>query len=281
MKKQLLSIFALLLLFFTSACSNSESSAKEAEGTDEGKEEVTKIVVATWANPKPFTFVDEEGNLTGYDIEVVRAIDELLPQYEVEFEKTEFASMMAGLDSGRYQVAANNLVANEERKAKYLFSEAIFENQFGIVAKEGRTDMKTLADLGGKKAIVSPGTNYAVAVEKYNEVNSDNPIEIAYSEQDLVKIYQDIESGLYDFTLDQIALFNQYQKSFGFKVEFTPLSDEESSQIGIPFSHLFFSKGEQGEQLKKDFDGAIKELKENGKLAEISQNFFDGDFSAK
>jgi polar amino acid transport system substrate-binding protein len=280
MKKKLFlagSLAALLAL--TTACSSGNNTeTKDASGE---QAEAETIYVATWANPKPFTFVNESGELTGYDIEVVRAIDELLPQYEVQFEKTEFPSILAGLDSGRYQVGANNLTSNEERKAKYLFSEPIFNNQYGIVVKSGRDDIKTLKDLGGKKAIVSPGTNYANAVETYNKNNPDNQIEISYSEQDLAKIYQDIESGLYDFTFDQIALFNQYQKEFGFDQQFIPLSDEESSEIGVPFSYLFFSKGEEGEKIQADFNEAIAQLKEDGTLSKISQQFFDGDYSAK
>ena len=185
------------------------------------------------------------------------------------------------LISGRYQVAANNLTSNPERAEKYLFSEPIFENQYGVVVQKGRTDIQNLADLGGKSVVVLPGNNYHSAVEKYNEDHADNQIDIKYSEQDQPMLYQEIESGMYDFTLDQETLFNQYKDSFGYEVDFVKLTEEESNVIGIPYSYLFFSKGDEGEQLNKDFDGAIKELAKNGKLSEISQKYFGDDFVPK
>ncbi|TKV25693.1 transporter substrate-binding domain-containing protein, partial [Citrobacter sp. TBCS-11] len=50
---------------------------------------------------KPFTYSDSQGNLTGYDIEVARAVFKKLPQYTVKFQATDFSGIAPGIDSGR------------------------------------------------------------------------------------------------------------------------------------------------------------------------------------
>ena len=77
----------------------------EKEGEAASKKE---IIVATNASPKPFNY-EENGELTGYEIEVVRAIFKDSDKYDVKFEKTEWSGVFAGLDADRYQMAVNNI----------------------------------------------------------------------------------------------------------------------------------------------------------------------------
>ena len=79
------------------------------------------IVVATARDIPPFDF-EQDGNLTGYDVEVLKAVDEKLDQYKIEFQKTAWESIFPGVDAGRYQAAANNLSYTKERADKYLYS---------------------------------------------------------------------------------------------------------------------------------------------------------------
>ena len=90
------------------------SGGAKKEGEAAGKKE---IIVATNASPKPFNYEDN-GELTGYEIEVVRAIFKDSDKYDVKFEKTEWSGVFAGLDSDRYQMAVNNISYTKERAEK-------------------------------------------------------------------------------------------------------------------------------------------------------------------
>ncbi len=57
---------------------------------------------------------------------------------KLSFKKTEFPSVLAGLDSGMYQLGANNFAANKERQEKYIYSDPIIANQFVIAVAEER-----------------------------------------------------------------------------------------------------------------------------------------------
>ena len=107
--------FSLLLLIFPFlvACGN-QATPKETSSQK-------TIVVATAGDVPPFDYEDK-GNLTGFDIEVLKAVDEKLSDYEIQFQRTAWESIFPGLDSGHYQAAANNLSYTKERAEKYLYS---------------------------------------------------------------------------------------------------------------------------------------------------------------
>ena len=155
------------------------------------EQDVTKILVGTDGDTKPYTYFDENNELTGYDIAVVKAIDEMLPQYEISFEVTEFTGIFAGIDSSRYQMAANNITKNPERESKYLFgNQSYLYNNAVIAVQSDRTDIQSLDDLGGKTTVIKPSGSFQQAfVENYNATHPDNPILFTYSDQDYLKTY--------------------------------------------------------------------------------------------
>ena len=94
--------------------------AQEAADNAEAAEGVTVIKAATSARPRPFTYIDDEGNLTGQNIELIKAVFDKLPQYELEIEVTEFASIFTGIDAGLYDLGVNNIAKNPDRDGKPL-----------------------------------------------------------------------------------------------------------------------------------------------------------------
>ncbi|MFV1050319.1 transporter substrate-binding domain-containing protein, partial [Klebsiella pneumoniae] len=66
------------------------------------------ITVGTEGTYAPFTYHDKDGKLTGYDVEVTRAVADKLG-VKVEFKETQWDSMMAGLKAGRFDVVANQV----------------------------------------------------------------------------------------------------------------------------------------------------------------------------
>lgn len=93
---------------------------------------------------QPFIFQGDDGNLDGYDIAVIKEIFSRLPQYELEFQTTEFASIFTGIDAGYYQMGVNNISYNKERGEKYLFSDVYSVSTYGILVRDDNTDIQTL-----------------------------------------------------------------------------------------------------------------------------------------
>ncbi|WLT07287.1 transporter substrate-binding domain-containing protein [Gilliamella apis] len=265
--------FLILSVLSLIGCDNQNKNTQSTK--------VEKIVIATSGAPSPFTTVNDKGELTGYDIDVVKAIFAKQPQYEINFEITEFPSVLAGLDSQRYQVGANNYAMNEKRKEKYFYSEPIFKNQYVIAVAKNNNNINRFSDLNGKSTEVSPGLNYATALETYNQQNPNNPVKIVYSEADLLPVLQHVENGQYDFQLIDKVMLSQYISEHHLNLKIIELSKEDEDRIASPFSYLLISKSTKGEQLTKDINEGIKKIISSGELAQISQRYFAADYSPK
>ena len=86
-------------------------------GTKKESADTNVIKVGTEGVYAPFTYKDEAGKLTGYDVEVVEAIA-AKAGLKVEFVPTPWDSMFLGLESKKFDFIANEISKNPEREAK-------------------------------------------------------------------------------------------------------------------------------------------------------------------
>lgn len=167
------------------------------EGEAASKKE---IIVATNGSPRPFIY-EENGELTGYEIEVVRAIFKDSDKYDVKFEKTEWSGVFAGLDADRYNMAVNNLSYTKERAEKYLYAAPIAQNPNVLVVKKDDSSIKSLDDIGGKSTEVVQATTSAKQLEAYNAEHTDNPTILNYTKADFQQIMVRLSDGQFDYKI--------------------------------------------------------------------------------
>ncbi|WP_195934172.1 transporter substrate-binding domain-containing protein [Streptococcus sobrinus] len=259
---------ALGLVFF--------NGSKHKQGTKQ-----TVVTVATSGSPKPFTYVDGRDQLTGQNIELLKAVFKKLPQYKLKLEKTEFDSIFSGLNSGRYQMGVNNIAKNPERQKNYLFSDPMFKNSYVVIYKSDNKEAKqanSWDDLAGHSTVGSTGVNTSTAIEEFNKKHPDKKIDLNYSEEDLTTQLQGVESGKYDFLLMDKPMFEYYQKELGLKLTGKPVSsDLEKELLSEPYSYFVFSKDQK--QLQKDVNKALKEVIGDGTSKKINEKYFGEDYS--
>lgn len=269
MKKWLAGLGILGLSVLTlAACGN------KSDGKVSGEKQT--ITVATGSGPAPFTFKKGD-DFKGYDIDLVKAIFKDSDKYEVKFVTTPFDSILIGVDSGRYQIAANDFNYNEERAQKYSFSDPISRSNYAITSAEG-TKYTSLDDLSGKTTEASPGTNYAQLLENWNHANADKtPITINYdSTTGLSTRMQHIQEGKIDFILHDAISSEYVVKDQGYKLAVNKIKDDIGMNDGLEY--LLFSNDKQGKELKTFVNKRIKELKKDGTLAKLSKEYFGGDY---
>ncbi|MDR2043624.1 MAG: transporter substrate-binding domain-containing protein [Clostridium sp.] len=269
-----------------SAAADTSANSQSAEASAPPAETVTKILVGTHGSPRPYLFTDENDNLDGYDAAVVREIDSLLPQYEFEYELTDFASIFGGIDSGRYQMGDNNFTRKPEREEKYLFgNEYYVYNSTVAVVRKGYAEIKALEDLGGKKTYIGSDGGFAqIFIENFNETHSDNPINGVYADVEIIKSLQDVADGGIDFTFLEAAMFDAYLGEFPDlkeKLEYVTFTDEETQSIQDPYGWFLFARTDEGQKLADAVDGAIRELAASGRLKELSEQYFGFDSTGR
>lgn len=257
-------------------------AACSSNSTSKSSDKQTEIIVATDASTKPFTYSDTQGNITGYDIEVARAVFAKLPEYKVKFQATDFSGIVAGIDSGRYQVGANDFGWTKERAEKYNFSYPLSKSNNAVLVKSGT--YHTLADLAGKSTIGNPASNYTKEIQDWNKANPGKEIKINFS-SDSTSIntrFTQIESGKIDFMLyDKISLQSSL-KDQGFEnLKIQDIDDNTGDPEHDGFEYFIFAKDEQGQKLQKEVNKVLAELQADGTLSKISQKYLGGDFVPK
>ncbi|HSP21682.1 MAG TPA: transporter substrate-binding domain-containing protein [Planococcus sp. (in: firmicutes)] len=245
--------------------SDSDSGSEEAKTAwDEIKEEGT-LTVATSGTLFPTSFREEgTDELTGFEVEVVREIAERL-ELEVEFTELGFDEMLTSVQTGQVDLAANDIEATEDRKDKFAFSTP-FKFSYGtaIVRKDDLSGIKTLEDLKGKKAAGASTSVYMETARSYGaeEVVYDNATNEVY--------LRDVSIGRTD------VILNDYYLQTLALAAFPELNITIHPDIKYSPSEVSVVMNKDNEELVENVNGAIEEMLEDGTIAEISKEFFNG-----
>ena len=295
MKIRSLAAIIPALLLVLGGCSNSSSSttaadtsvaaqssadssmaASESE-TGSSDSEVKKIKVAHTQSYYPYDFVNDKGESDGYEVAVFKAIDEMLPEYEVEYVSTTAEDLLIGLEAGKYDVGLKGVWWTTEREEKFIYPENyIGSSVIGIAFRTENaneiTDLESFARYSGNLVPISPQSAQYTIIENFNKEHPDTPIKLTPADQfELSDAYQWVLEGRYD------AFFN-IKVSFDANVvaedgEYHQFADKLSfaTYKGIPIWPLF---NKEKSELATACDDAIAKLKEEGKLEELSDKYF-------
>lgn len=273
-RKYILGVLAIASLALTTVLA---SQPRTVEAKSNKQETIT---VVTGGEPRPFTF-EENGKLTGHNIELVKAVFKKLPQYKLKIVRTDFKAIFPGLSSGRYQVAVNNLAKNEEREKNYLFTDPIFKNSYVVIFnKDSKIAKKaqSWSDLAGLSTVGSPGVNSTTAIEGYNKTNPDKIITLNYSAEDLKAQLEGVESGKYDFLVMDKPMFEYYQKEYKLNLVGKNVSGDLEKQL-LPEPYSYFVLAKDDTKLAKEINKALKEVVKDGTSKKINEKYFGQDYS--
>ncbi|KMM39500.1 transporter substrate-binding domain-containing protein [Guptibacillus hwajinpoensis] len=254
-------ILAAILLL--AACSSTDSK-EQSTAWDNIKEEAT-IKVATSGTLYPTSYHEQETNdLTGFDVEIVKEVAKRL-DLSVEFTEMGFDGMLTAVQTGKVDMAANDIGITEERKEKFALSTPYkFSYGTAIVRKDDLSGIESINDLEGKKAAGAATTNFMKLAKKKGaeEVIYDN----ATNEQYL----RDVETGRTDVILNDVYLQRLALAAFP-ELELTIHPDIQymPSEGGLLMN-------KENEQLIKNVNEVIKEMLEDGTIERLSVEFFDG-----
>lgn len=259
-------------------CSNKDGaqSSSAAQSAQSKETNVVTYRVATEGAYAPFNYVDEDGNPDGYDIAVAKAVDELIPEVQFEYQAVEWSSIFAGLEAEKYDLIVSQAAKTPEREEKYLFGDTAYTWGIGAIAyKSGRTDIKSMDDLAGKTVTVGVGSSNANVIETWNAEHG-NVINVTYGDGDISKALLDVQEGRVDATLVSPVTAGLVVKEQGLDVEFALRNDDTVKPV-----YWLFNQNEDGEYLKPLVDKALQTLLDNGTLAELSKTYLGDDYSTQ
>ena len=141
-------------------------SAKESGDLLSRIQERGTIVVGLEGDWAPWSYVGEDDEPTGYDVEVAKAIADKLG-VEVQIVPGEWDGLFAGMDSGRYDLVINGVEVTEDRAEKYDFADPYAYIRTALIVRGDNDDIHTFEDLKGKKTANSIASTYMNLAESY------------------------------------------------------------------------------------------------------------------
>ena len=212
--------------------------------------------MGTNATFPPYESVDDNNNVVGIDADIAAAVAEKLGM-QLEITNMEFDSLIPALNADQIDIIFAGMTITEERKESVDFSDPYATGIQSIIVPEN-SDIASPDDLAGKKVGVQTGTTGDI-----------------YCTDDLgEECVQRFESGvvatqaLVNGQIDAVVIDNEPAKAYvaaneGLKIVETAYAVEDYAAA--------INKGNT--ELMDKVNGALKELKDEGKLDEIIKTY--------
>jgi len=221
--------------------------------------------VGTEGTYAPFTYHDESGKLTGFDVDIASAIAQRLG-VKPEFVEGKWDGLIAGLDVNRYDAVINEVSVTDARKAKYDFSTPYITTRAVLIVRTDNTTIKTFDDLKGKKSANTLTSNFG-------KIAKDHGADVV-GVQGFNESIDLLTSGRVDATINDSLSFLDFKKhkpDAQVKIVATDSSSDADE------SAVLLRKGDPA--LVAAIDKALADIKADGTYAKISEKYFGKDVS--
>ena len=249
----------LLVAMVTAACATSSN------GSGNPVEDAGVLRVGTEGVYAPFSYHDPgTGELTGYDVDVARAVADKLG-VRVEFVETPWDSIFAALEANRFDVVANEVTITPERQAKYDLSEPYSVGEGVIVTRADDTSITSLDDIRGKVAGETATSNWAQVARDHGAT-----VEAVEGFTQAIKL---LNQGRVDLVInDSIAVYAYLAETGDTSVKIAGNTGEKSEQG-------FAARKDSG--LLPGLNKALDDLRADGTLATISDKYLKADVTGE
>ena len=266
----LMGVMAAAGVLGLTGCSSKDTAASTASSATLNKldsiQKSGKLVVALEGAWQPWSYHDSSDTLVGYDVEVSRAIAEKLG-VEPEYVESDWDSLFAGLDAGRYDMVCNGVEVTEERAKTYAFTTPYGYIHTALAVRKDNEDIHSFEDLKGKTTANSLASTYMELAESYGAT--------VQGIDTLEETIQQLTAGRIDATLNADVSFYDYlnvHPDADFKLV---AQTAEASHVAIPVL-----KSEDTAYLDA-LNTAIEELRADGTLKTLSEKYFGQDISSE
>lgn len=239
------------------------TSCAEKEKLEDGSELMKKdeFVFAASGEFKPFSYVQNDMTMTGFDVEVGKAIAKELGLKPVE-KRIKFKGIVEGVKTGRADAAVASHTINDQRSKHVLFSTPYYYSGPQIFTRPD-SKIKTVEDLKGKEVAVAKGSTYADTAIKYTK-------NIKMYDSDITAL-KALSIGRHDAVITDFVTGKSAAKE-GFEIVGKQLIERSEQAVVVP---------QDNAKLLKRINEALENLRKDGTLSEISKQYFGEDITVK
>ena len=221
------------------------------------------LTIATEGTYAPFSYYDDKNELKGYDVDIAREVAKKL-NLKIEFLTAPWDAMLAAFDAGKADAVFNQVSVTDERKKKYDYAQPYTVVHGAIITHKDNDDIKSFDDLKGKKNADSATSNWAKVAASYG---AQNVTVDSFSKSMELLVSKRVDTVV----RDNIVFYDFIKQRPGAPVKIAAEGSDTDYTAPI------VQKGNT--ELAGQISKAIEELKNEGKLAEISIRYFGKDVS--
>lgn len=262
MNKKIAIIIAGLVIIIGAVFGISKMTSSSKDNTTIKAGTFTVGLEGTYA---PFSYHDDKGQLTGFEVEIARALAKKMDM-KVNFVQSKWDSLIAGLNAKRYDAVINNIGITDQRKENYRMSTAYLYPKAALIRRTGDTSLNSLSDINGKTMAQSVTSNYG----KKAKEEGANIKAVA----GIIEAMNLITTNRADGSLNDMGAFENWKQS-------NPDADVEavdvSKQMGSTPDGVLMNK--DSKKLQEKVNKALKELREDGTLTKLSKKYFNKDLT--
>lgn len=219
--------------------------------------------VGTHPTFAPFEFTDTEGNIIGFDLDIIKAIAKINGD-EVQIESMPFDGLIPSILTGNLDVIISGMTITDARKKRVEFSEGYYDSNLSIIIKKDKAETyKSADDLKGKTICVQIGTTgHAFA----DTISPDN-VKALNNEPDAIL---ELSNGGCEAVINDrpVNLYYLKKANLDTLVEFVdPKFKENVDEFGIAVR-----KGNS--ELVEKINSALEKMAASGELDEIHMKWF-------
>ena len=265
LKKILALVLALMLMFAFAACGEKEDSMTVEEG---------KLIMATNASFPPYEYV-EEGEYLGIDFEIAKLIAEDLG-LELEIADIEFGSIIAGVQTGKYDMGMAGMTVTDERLESVNFTTSYAKGIQSVIVKADSEytsyeDFYTGFDADGNPAGVKEGIKIGVQQDTTGDIySSSDAAEWGFGEDNVIR-YKTGNEAVLALAADKVTaviIDNEPAKAYvaateGLKILEGSYTDEDYA--------ICIAK--ENTELMDAVNASLEKLIENGEVQKIVDKY--------
>lgn len=261
MKKSAKALVIAMILVLT--CGVLAGCGSKEEGDDAT---VKTYIAATEPTYAPFDTTDEEGNIVGFDMDLLNAIGED-QGFKVEYQSFEFDAIVPAIQAGNADIIAAAMNVTEKRAEQVDFSDKYFDSGKVILVKKDNDTIKDVNDFtADMKVAAQIGTTEGEYVQKLADEGKIGEAVVLNKTTDCIL---QLQNGDVNAIIMDAPVAKFYSDKYGDEIK--------KLDATIDPAPMAFAVQKGNDELLEKINAGLKNLKENGTYDELVKKWFESD----
>lgn len=218
---------------------------------------------------KPFAYIEKNGEVSGFDNDVVRVIASYIPDSRIEFNPLNWNAIFSALDARKIDIVANQITKTKEREEKYIFSKKPYFYDISTLISLQNTPIENINELKNAKIGVTVGSNHAKNLENYLKNHKDLDIKLVYYKTTSTLV-ADLKNKKISAMVNNPIAAKDYAKAQNITISVAKFHFEK-----VPV-YLLYRK--ESKKLAKILDEAMDKALKDGKIQALQMQYFGEEY---